>query len=169
MKHLLKSLTLLVVLLFAASAIAQEKVVVIPLSIPSDHKSFYLTLDTDQEEKTIATHGSLRYFARCSINKDDGKGTFEDRIEIFATSTEGPWYEEDNSVTALAANDEVLVFYESTTIIGAERYDNNIDDGSMVGPNGFYMSIDGESLGLGLNIYGHACTVVGSVLKIQKK
>ena len=153
--------------LLLATTVQAEKVVVIPLNVPSDHESFYVTLDTDQEEKIIASFGPLRYFARCSINVDIGGGIFKDRIEIFSTSTESPWYDEVTSLT-LAANHEQMV-YDISSDPGVETYNNEIDNGSMVGPGGYYMSIDGESLGLGLNIYGHACTVVGSVLKVKKK
>ena len=155
--------------LFLSTAVqAADKVVVVPLNIPSDYDSFYVTLDTDQEEKTIATYGSLRYFVRCTINEDVGGGNFMDKVEILSTSTEAPWYDEQSPATAQVADDEVVV-YDTLAPTGTEYYNNEIDSGSLVGPGGYYMSIDGESLGLGLNIYGHACTAVGSVLKVKKK
>ena len=64
-------------------------------------ESFYIVLDGNGSTATIATHGPLRYFARCLLNQPDdrpmGAGGFGDRLEIVATSSASGWFEEDAS------------------------------------------------------------------------
>ena len=85
------------------------------------------------------------------------------------------WFEEDESDssgtnTPLAAGQEVQVFCEDHTTGGAE-FNNDIDEFSAIGPNSdgelFYVGIDGETLGLGLNIFGHKCLAVGTITLME--
>ena len=119
---------------------------------------FYITLDGDTEA-TIAINGPLEYFARCTV---DAGG--RDKIEILATSTEDGWWDEDG-FWPLRADDEVLVFLEIGAT-GQSRYDNDTNEGSAVAADGSYIAIDGDTLGLGLNVFGHDCIAVGTVIVI---
>ena len=127
----------------------------------AERQSFYVTLDINLAEQTIATNGPLEYFVRCFIN-DGGS----DRVEIIATSSVAGWYEEDNGSAALPALQEEIILSNSNPT-GDDDYENEIDDGSMVGPDGSYMAVDGETVGLGLNIFGHRCVAVGHVIKVN--
>lgn len=128
-----------------------------PAESISTFATYFEALDGDQSEVTLAENGPLRYFARCTV--DDG-GT--DRIQVLVESTTGDAYEEDaGQLTA----DTPVVAYDHVVLTGIEDYSNDIDDGSSVameGTTGSYIGIDGETLGLGLNIFGHDCVVAGA-------
>ena len=114
-------------------------------------------LDGDGAEETIATNGALEFFARCRVN-DGG----QDRIQIFVTSSVDGWFEEDTG-GAQTAGTEILMF-QSNIATGNPSYQEDIDEGSAVAPDGSYVAIDGEMLGLGLNIFGHSCIAVGNAM-----
>jgi cysteine-rich repeat protein len=116
---------------------------------------FYATLDGDGAIGPIATNGPLRAFARCRVN-DAGN----DRIELVVVGVVDGWFEEDNPTTAQLAGAEITVNLEQAPT-GTPFYDNMIDDFSAVAPGGYYVGLDGESTGLGLNLFGHDCIAVG--------
>ncbi len=121
---------------------------------------FYVTL-LSGDEVTLATNGPLEYFARCTID-DGGK----DKIEIFVTSTQDGWWDEEVAFrTPHAADDEVRAFYKIATT-GQSHYDNDINEGSAIAADGSYMAIDGDTIGLGLNIFGYDCIAAGTVVVI---
>ena len=128
---------------------------------PSESKNvrtFSLTLNSDAAEATIAEVGVLRLFARCRIN-DEGS----DRIRVIATSTADNWYHSfSTSGVGLSAGAEVIVlqFSDFTTVT---RVNRQIDRGSVLGPNGEWIAIQGEMTTLGLNVYDSACFVAGVV------
>lgn len=150
----------------------------------SERESFSIVLDGDGATKTVATHGPLTIRARCILDFFDpdffdpdanADGLTVDRVEIVASSSAAPWFEEDESdgtggsvtvpANALAAGQEVVVFSESVRSSSA-RFDSGFDETSMIGPGGHFMEIDGSALGSGLNILGHDCILVGTVMKI---
>ncbi len=122
-----------------------------------ERQSFYVTLDANLAEQTIATNGALEYFVRCRIN-DGG----QDRVQIIVTSTIAGWYNENNSTTAQLASVEIVALAKSAATTTAS-FDNDNAEDSNVAPDGSFISISGESIGLGVNIFGHACLAVGHV------
>lgn len=123
----------------------------------STYDTYFETLDGDGAEVTLAENGPLRYFARCTVND---AGT--DRIEVLVESTTDDAFSGDGG--DLTANTEEVVFSNSTTT-GDPRFGRDIDADpavAMEGSTGSYIGIDGETLGLGLNIFGHDCVVAGS-------
>ena len=133
-----------------------------PAESISTFDTYFEVLDGDQSEVTLAENGPLRYFARCTV--DDG-GT--DRIEVLVESTTGEAFEQDEG--QLTASTPAVI-YESIVGTTDESYDNDVDEGStaaMEGTTGSYLAIDGETLGLGLNIFGHDCVVAGSAFSAE--
>jgi hypothetical protein len=118
-------------------------------------------LNTDAQEVTLAQNGPLRYFARCTV--DDG-GT--DRIEVFIES----------SVAAFASGDDLapgvpVQMFSNSSDAATPNYDNSIDDGSASAQQDgrlFYLAIDGETLGLGLNVFGSECYVAGTATSFSR-
>ena len=121
-------------------------------------ESFFVTLDTDGEESRIASAGPFELFARCSVGSTD-------KIEILVRSTVGGWFEP--MITRPIKADEERVVFSDSANGDQSTYENNVDRFSAVGPdeNGrlFYIAIDGETVGLGLNIFDHECLAVGTV------
>ena len=132
-----------------------------------EREPFYITLDGDGATATIATNGPLTMFARCVL---DDPINFEDRIEIVTTSSADGWLEEDENDfdfgnnPPLAAGVEVIS-YELQVTPSAARYDN-LNEVSAIAPDGSYLALDGESGGLGLNLFGHDCLVMGNIYRI---
>lgn len=122
---------------------------------------FYVTLDTDGAEQTLATNGTLEIFARCRVNNPIG----QDIIDIVATSSAAGWFL-SNQGGPFAAGQEVILISRSTAI-ATTLYNNNIDGRSVVAPDGSYLAIDYETTGHGLNIFGHECFTVGNVFVIS--
>lgn len=129
-------------------------------TIAMERVPFYVVLDGDGAEQTIATNGALEYFARCRV---DDAGS--DRIQIIVTSTQDGWFEEDAGGPQ-AAGAEIIQFTTSTGL-ATPIYSDDIDEGSAVAPDGSYVGIDGEMTGLGLNIFGHDCIAVGNVFLVN--
>lgn len=131
----------------------------------AERESFYITLDGDGTTATIATHGPFTYFARCVVND-----TGEDRIEIVATSSVSGWLEEDendfgSSNPPLAAGVEVIAWEAFVNPSGGVLY-TQLSEVSAIAPDGSYLALDGESGGVGLNLFGHDCLVVGNIYRI---
>ncbi len=77
-------------------------------------------------------------------------------------STTGDAFEEDEG--PLTADTPVAAYSHSGSTTDPS-YENDIDDGSTVameGTTGSYIGIDGETIGLGLNLFGHDCVVAGA-------
>jgi len=121
---------------------------------------FYITHDGNGSEQTITTNGPLELFARCKTN-DFG----DDRIQVIATSTEAGWFITSDT-TPNAANTEVIIFEVSSTA-ESTLYSNAATTVSLAAGDGSYLTIDGETIGLGLNIFGHNCIAVGTVTAIK--
>jgi hypothetical protein len=128
--------------------------------LESQTKRFYITLDGDGASKTISLFNPFRIFVQCQVNRN-GK----DRIKIFVKSTAGGWFVNDRN-GPLAAGQKVVLFNESETT-GETKYTDDDGEGSAVAGNGAYVSIAGETLGLGLNVLGHDCVAIGTVTLIK--
>lgn len=107
------------------------------------------------QERQLATSGPLTLDARCTSSG----GT--DSIEVRVTSSVAGAREEDNGILTAGTPSVVLSNSSST---GTPAYDNDIDDGSTIAPDGSYIGYDGEIFGLGLNLAGHRCVVAGAVV-----
>jgi hypothetical protein len=119
---------------------------------------FFVTADIDGEERPIATAGPFEIFARCFVGATD-------QIQILVRSAVGGW-REPFSTSPFDAGEERVVFDDSAN--GDQpSYENSVDRFTALGPdeNGrlFYLAIDGETLGLGLNVFDHECLAVGTV------
>ena len=132
--------------------------------------SYYVTLDGDGAEATIATNGPLTYFARCFVNRPDGAGGLEDGIDIVATSSESGWFQDSEvdsrgSNAPLSAGDEVVVDTKRIDPSEGARYDD-LDESVAMAPDGSYLAIDGEAGGVAVNAFGHDCLAVGNYYRI---
>jgi hypothetical protein len=105
------------------------------------------------ESAVLAQQGQLLARATCT---DNGGGSTRTAVE-FESSVEGAWMSGD----PLTANTPSTMFSMSDT---STYYDRDIDSGSAMAPDGTYIGIDGESLGLGVNLFGHGCVVAGSAV-----
>jgi hypothetical protein len=128
--------------------------------LESKTKHFYITLDGDGVSKTIALFDPFRVFVQCQVNRN-GK----DKIKIFVKSSAGGWFVNDRN-GPLAAGKRVALFSEDETT-GEAEYTDDDGEGSAAAGNGAYLSIDGETLGLGLNVFGHDCVAIGTVTFIR--
>lgn len=140
----------------------------------AERESFYTTIDVPggatSVTQTIATHGPLTVFARCLLNQPIGAGQFEDRLEIVVTSTTSGWFEDDFSDEPdgnrpFDAGDQVISESESVNPPGSAFYDN-LEASVSVAPDGSYLALDGDTGGMGMNIFGHDCVVMGNIYRI---
>lgn len=136
-------------------------------------ESFYITLDVGSATsttKTIATHGPLSLVARCLVDQPASGGGLEDRIEIYATSSASGWFEEDESDELagnppLNAGEQVISVSVEVNPTGRPRFDG-ISETSVVAPDGSYLALTGDAGGMGLNMFGHDCVVMGNVYRV---
>ena len=119
-----------------------------------------MTLDGDGSKKTIATIKPLKFVARCELNSEG-----EDEIKIVAQSSRDGWLASTWD-EPLSRRRKVVMFSESDSA-GEPAYENDDGDGSIAAPNGAYMAIDGDTLGLGLNVLGHDCVAIGTLTIIK--
>ena len=115
-------------------------------------------MNSNGEEKTIAKAGPLEVFARCNLS---GSAS---RLRIFVTSSVAGWFstlspgptaagvERQINNTGLSTPPRYIVIIDRFSAIGRD------EDGDL-----FYVSIDGETQGLGTNIFGFRCFAVGNV------
>lgn len=124
---------------------------------------FYITMDANNEEQTIITHGPLTFFARCSLNEPDGGGGFQDAVRIFATSSVAGWFTFDTpnglaGTGPFAAGQEVEV-HEVTTPVGTILVEDVDNGDGIVAPDGSTMvSYPDDSNLIALNALGNRCT-----------
>jgi len=111
-------------------------------------------------DQVVFTYETVTVTARC-IDNEPGEGDGTDRGQLLVTSSEDGWYHEEDSGTAQAAGTEVIgsrVSFDD----GFAYFDNDIDDFVMVTPAGHTVGWDGESTGIGLNIFGSDCLLSGN-------
>jgi len=123
--------------------------------------------DNTTQGKTLATHGTLRYFYTCSLNE----GGTNDRLRIYVTSTASEWYTNQQATTKQVAGNEVLISTESVTT-NNPRYDEDTSDSSAIDSQGNHLGFAGDMLGVGLNLFPNTglqrCTVVGTFFKVTR-
>ena len=112
---------------------------------------FFETLDVG-ETVTLATNGSLEFKVRCTGT--DATPT----LELFFTASVDGWFCRGTRL----AGDECTYIGNNTS--SGPSYTYRIDWGSAVTPDGNYIGVDGETTGLGFNIFGHDCLAVGGAL-----
>lgn len=114
---------------------------------------FSASLDFGEEYTIVEADGS-RIFARCFQEGGD------DRLHIIATSTTDGWFTNQSSTTENGPGDEVNLETVSTST-GNTRYFDEIDEGHMMAPNGWYLAYQQETTALGLNVFGADCVTAG--------
>ena len=132
--------------------------------------TFFVTLDGDGAQATIATLGPLTYFVRCLVSRPVGGGGFRDGIEIVATSSVDGWFEEDESDnfggnSPLLAGEEVIV-QDHFAPSGAGARFRNIEESSAVAPDGSHLALKGDTGAFGTNLLGHDCVAMGTIFRI---
>ncbi len=125
----------------------------------SSEKDFYVVLDGDKDKATIATLGPLKVFAQCRVDKDGF-----DEIKIFATSSTGGWFDSDSGKSHSSGKRIVLFSEDENT--GDKDFTEDDGGVAVASRSGHYIAIAGETLGLGLNIFGHDCVAIGTATLI---
>jgi hypothetical protein len=123
-------------------------------------RSFFVTLAGGQSS-VIAQEGPLTWRAVCKEN-DAGA----DRIEIEVESSVPGAFVEQNSSTPMTAGTPQAVLTNSVAT-GSTNYGNDIDESSATAPDGTYTGIDGETVALGLNVFGHRCYTAGHITVLK--
>ena len=129
---------------------------------------FFLTMDRDGPEQTIAANGPLEIIAQC-FAEPIGETL---NIRIFVTSEVDGWRTSDGGSDERDAGAEIGMFRENVPLEG-ERYRKGtlVADVttviSAVAPDGSYIAIEPDTLGVGLNILGHDCIAVGTAILNQ--
>jgi hypothetical protein len=125
---------------------------------------FYITLDGEAEQ-TIATSGPLKFIARCTLSNPGSPG--EATVHVVATSTENGWfYSAGGLLGPFNAGFEDNVFSASAPIGTAQIIQGG--NSVILINDSFCLTIDAETLGLGVNIFGHDCVVVGTVSSARR-
>lgn len=129
---------------------------------------FSIAMERDGPEQTIATNGPLELFARCSSS---GEGTL---FRIFVTSQLDGWWISGDLDFPVDAGEERSMFGKSTTaetrLFKGSEVVPTASTGtvlSAVAPDGSYIAIEPDTLGIGLNILGHDCIAVGTAMLIK--
>jgi cysteine-rich repeat protein len=118
---------------------------------------FYVVLDADNSESTIATYGEFRLFVRCRVNQGGN-----DVIRVMVTRTSAGWFTDNAAGTSQAAGAEVEMSVRSIATNTANA-GVDFDEGYALGPDGTYVALDADGLALGLNVFGHRCVAAGIV------
>ena len=122
------------------------------------HRTFFEYLEAGQT-RTLATNGPLTLFAVCT---SEG-GT--DAIEIQVVSTVAGGWSAANGELTVATPTSVL---SNSVTTDTASYDRFIDRDSQIAPDGSFIGIDGESVGLGLNLFGHRCVTAAAITVLKK-
>lgn len=120
---------------------------------------FGLTLNFGQEG-TIVEVGASRIFARCILN-DAGF----DRIRLFATGSQNGWF--TSGVAGAQAPGAEVLLVEQSVATGTPLYNQRIDRGHMMSPDGSYLAYQQETTTLAMNVFGNACVIAGMGLAMN--
>lgn len=156
----LKSIPPLALALAVASACGLAATAADADVLSAKQKRFYITLDGDGASKRIARFGPLSLTVQCRLSRN-GK----DEVRIIARSSAGGWFASGRN-GPLSSTRRVVLFKEDDNA-GDVSYDNDDGDGSIAAKTGEYMAIAGETLGLGINVFGHDCVAIGTVTMIE--
>ena len=119
----------------------------------------------------IVRNGPISIEAKCEGNLEIEPGIFIDRIRLLAVTTvpgtaaqlESGFLPNNVGVFLNPSTSELSRrFADVERSAGNPTYQNERDDGSVVAPSGEVIQIDGETLGLRLNIFDVDCLVVGT-------
>jgi hypothetical protein len=120
---------------------------------------FYVTLDGDGAEQTLATNGPLEFFARCTV---DATST---TVEVYATSSQDGWFSSMGGPHA--AGEELLHYSLQSDGIDPEYGDNALRfESSIVSPDGHFLVVGNESMTPGTRMFGHDCLAIGTAIAI---
>lgn len=120
---------------------------------------FYVTLDGDGAEQTLATNGPLEYFARCTV------GATSTTVEVYATSSQDGWFSSMGGPHA--AGEELLHYSLQSDGTDPEYGDNALRfESSIVSPDGHFLVVGNESMTLGTRMFGHDCLAIGTAIAI---
>ncbi len=115
---------------------------------------FYVTLDGNGTEQTLATNGPLEFFARCTIN---GTTTV---VEVMATSSQDGWFSSMGGPHT--AGEELLHYSMESEGTGPEYGDHSLRfESSIVSPDGHFLAVGNETMTLGTRMFGHDCLAIG--------
>lgn len=121
---------------------------------------FYVTLDGDGDEQTLATSGPLEFFARCTIT---GTTTL---VEVLATSSRDGWFSSLGGPHA--AGEELLHYSLESDGTGPEYGDQSLRfDSSIVSPDGHFLAVGNETMALGARMFGHDCLAIGTATVVS--
>lgn len=134
----------------------------------SERVDFFLAMERDGPDETIATNGPLEVFARCYTEPFFGT---THQFEIKVTSDVVGWWVKGRN-TPLGADEDEQVFSVTTAISdyhGPVYFDGYEQRGthSALAPDGSYVAIEPDTLSVGVNILGHDCIAIGTVILKQ--
>ena len=120
---------------------------------------FYVTLDGDGDEQTLATNGPLEFFARCTV------GATATTVEVFATSSQNGWF---SSMGGPHGGGEELLHYSLRSAgTGPEYGDHSLRfESSIASPDGHFLVVGNETMTLGTRMFGHDCLAIGTATAI---
>jgi len=124
---------------------------------------FAAFLDVNGETRELVTHGPLKYSAKCLIN-DGGV----DKIQVFVDSTAANWQDTNTGGGAGNPANTPVKMFESAGTTNNPYLDRDTSMGSAAVQSAgktFSLGIDGQTLALGLNVFGHRCYVAGHAAK----
>jgi hypothetical protein len=120
---------------------------------------FYVTLDGDGAEQTLATSGPLEFFARCTV------GATATTVEVFATSSQDSWFSSMGGPHA--AGEEKLHYSLQSNGTAPEYGDHSLRfESSIVSPDGHFLVVGNETMTLGTRMFGHDCLAIGTATAI---
>jgi hypothetical protein len=130
-----------------------------------ERADFFITMERDGPDETIATNGPFEIFARCHTNVLGDLNFF---IRLVA-EVDGWWGSSGAGHGPYVAGEELQMFAHSISSTSEERgFYNGSNVGSeassAVAPDGSFIAIDPETLSLGMKILDHDCIAVGSVI-----
>lgn len=128
---------------------------------------FFITLDGDGSEQTIASNGPLEIFVRCSL--DDASIGGVDRVVFLVTSTIDGWWI-NQAHPSLAGQELRMADFRNN--VGGQALFNGRDNvvvgsNSVIAPGGYLITIDFEEVASGLHIFDHDCLAAGMVTMTQ--
>lgn len=128
----------------------------------------------------LASNGSVSVFAGCVRDGTVGGNPNHDGVQVYAKTTQdgaflagyngragdvnGDGLTDDETLDTDDTIDESNMFWASfpSTSPNEQYVGNTIDRGWVLGPDGSYIGIDGETLVMGLRTPGGDCTVIGA-------
>lgn len=120
---------------------------------------FYVTLDGDGAEQTLASSGPLEFFARCTV------GASSTTVEVYATSSQDGWFSSMGGPHA--AGEELLHYSLRSDGTDPEYGDNALRfESSIASPDGHFLVVGNESMTLGTRMFGHDCLAIGTAIAI---